>query len=499
MHPLEKKTLKIVQQENLLQRGEKVIIGVSAGPDSMALLHVLGRLAPVLDITPAAVYVNHGLRPGEAAKEKTLVAAAAKKLDLAFFTTAVDVKGFAAKNKLSIEHAARLLRYDFLEKTAAKFGASKIGLGHTADDQAEEILLRLIRGTARKGLSGMKTFRAGRYIRPFLRFPKNLLIEYLEKYSLPFLLDSSNRHDLYLRNRIRNDLLPYLAERYNPDIRHTLIRTAAILQDEEELLEKITEDAFAETVTVMPESFPQEYESFRPANALWPQSLQINLGLFAMQPRSIQRRLLEKCCWLMSCEPRSRQIEQLLQLALSDSSAGSLHLADGLRVTKNQDKLSLAYPRGRGPLRGNLTPEGGDAMPQCIIPGPGTYEFPALNKKLVVEEIEGSLPKQGEIFPAGEYLDSDLFSFPITLRGAETEDRFQPLGATGSKKVNDFLSARKIDRQARRQIPVLCTEDSILALPGLRIDHRYRITEKTSHAVRVRWEELPVEEKSSDE
>jgi tRNA(Ile)-lysidine synthase len=141
-------------------------------------------------------------------------------------------------------------------------------------------------------------------------------------------------------------------------------------------------------------------------------------------------------------------------------------------------------------LRGNLTPEGEDAIPQSIIPGPGTYEFPALNKKLVVEEIEGSLPKQGEVFHAGEYLDSDLFSFPITLRGAETGDRFQPLGAPGSKKINDFLSAQKIDRQARRQIPVLCAEDTILALPGLRIDHRYRITEKTSHAVRVMWEEM---------
>ena len=495
MHPLEKKTLKIVQQENLLQPGEKVIIGVSAGPDSMALLHVLGRLAPVLDITPAAVYVNHGLRPVEAAKEKTLVAAAAKNLDLAFFTGAVDVKGFAEKNKLSIEHAARLLRYDFLEKTAAKFGASKIGLGHTADDQAEEILLRLIRGTARKGLSGMKTFRAGRYIRPFLHFPKNHLIEYLEKYSLSFLLDSSNWQDLYLRNRIRNDLLPYLTERYNPGIRQTLIRTAAILQDEEELLEKITEDAFAETVTVMPESFPPEYEGFRPVNGLWPQSLQINLELFAMQPRAIQRRLLEKCCWLMACEPRSRQIEQLLQLGLSDSAAGSLHLADGLRVTKNQDMLSLAYPRGRGPLRGNLTPEGGDAIPQSIIPGPGTYEFPALNKKLVVENIEGSLPKQGEVFPAGEYLDSDLFSFPITLRGPEIEDRFQPLGAPGSKKVFDFLSDQKVDQHKRRHVPVLCSDDSILALPGLRIDQRYKITDQTSEVIRVCWEEMEREVK----
>ena len=490
MHPLEKKTLKILQQENLLQTGEKVVIGVSAGPDSMALLHVLARLAPLLDITPAAAYVNHGLRPAAAEKEQNLVATETNRLGLAFFSGSVDVKGLAASQKLSIEHAARLLRYDFLDKTAHEFGAHKIGLAHTADDQAEEILLRLIRGTARKGLSGMKTFRAGRFIRPFLLFTKAHLLDFLEKYSIPFLIDSSNRQNLYLRNRVRNDLLPYLAERFNPDIRQTLIRTATILQDEEELLEKITEAAFAETVTAIPRSPVQVPEGATQPNDSCPQALHISLELFNMQPRAIRRRLLEKCCWLMACEPRSRQIEHLLHLGMPGSSDGSLHLAEGLRVTKIKEQLSFGYPRGRGSLRGNLLPESGADLPETRIPGPGVYEFPALNKRLVVEAIEDSFAGSGDDLLTGEYLDSGLFSFPLTLRGPKTGDRFHPLGAPGSKKVYDFLSGQKINRQARSMVPVLCVDDSILALPGLRIDHRFRITERTIHAVRVRWEEM---------
>ncbi|MDX1775594.1 MAG: tRNA lysidine(34) synthetase TilS, partial [Desulfobulbales bacterium] len=225
MHPLEKKTLKTIQQEGLLQAGEKIIVGVSAGPDSMALLHVLARLAPALDITLAAVYVNHGLRPHEAQKEKTLVESAANSLDVAFYAGSVDVRGFADREKLSLEHAARLLRYNFLEKTAREFRAHKIGVAHTADDQAEEILLRLIRGTARKGLSGMKTLRAGRIIRPFLKIGKTDLLAYLDTYTIPFMQDSSNLQHRYLRNRIRGELLPHLEERYNPDIRQTLLRT----------------------------------------------------------------------------------------------------------------------------------------------------------------------------------------------------------------------------------------------------------------------------------
>ena len=348
MHPLEKETIKIVQLEQLLTAGEKVLIGVSGGPDSVALLHVLSRIAPDLDITLAAVYVNHGLRPDETHNEKDLVETAAVNLGVDFFTRSVDVQGLAAQQKLSIEHAARLLRYDFFEKTAKEWGATKIAVAHTADDQAEEVLLRLIRGTARKGLSGMQTLREGKIIRPFLRFPKSRLLEYLEKKSIQFLLDSSNTEDFYLRNRIRNELMPFLADNYNPDIRQTLLRTANILQDEEELLEKITKTVFAEIISTVPETLEQvRIGSSQPKKSA-NQELFLNIDRFNTEPRAIQRRVLEKCCWLMACEPQSRQIEDLLRLAMKDVPGGSLHLSEGLRVTKNNAQLCFAYPQGRG-------------------------------------------------------------------------------------------------------------------------------------------------------
>ena len=488
MHPLEKETIKIVQLEQLLTAGEKVLIGVSGGPDSMALLHVLSRIAPDLDITLAAVYVNHGLRPDEAHNEKDLVETAAVNLGVDFFTGSVDVQGLAAQQKLSIEHAARLLRYDFFEKTAKEWRATKIAVAHTADDQAEEVLLRLIRGTARKGLSGMQTLREGKIIRPFLRFPKSRLLEYLEKNSIQFHLDSSNTEDFYLRNRIRNELLPFLADHYNPDIRQTLLRTANILQDEEELLEKITKTVFAEIISTVPETLEQvRIGSSQPEKSA-NQELFLNLDRFNTEPRAIQRRVLEKCCWLMACEPQSRQIEDILRLAMKDSPGGSLHLSDGLRATKNNAQLCFAYPQGRGSFRGDLSSGKCIEFPEISIPAPGIFEFPQLDKKLVVEHINKAEAISGEIFPTGENLDSSLFSFPLTLRGPKSGDRFHPLGAPGSKKVSDFLSDQKIGRHTRGLVPVLCFNDSILALPGLRIDHRYRVSDRTSHIIRVRWE-----------
>ena len=491
MHPLGKNTIKVIQQENLLQVGDKVVAAVSAGPDSMALLHILARLAPVLNFTLITAYVNHGLRPVEAEKEKTLVKEESLRFNIDFFFGNVDVKGYAATQKFSIEHAARILRYDFLEKTAETSGAQKIALAHTADDQAEEILLRLIRGTARKGLSGMKTLRAGKYIRPFLRFPKSLLSDYLEKYSIPYKIDSSNRENVFLRNRIRNELLPYLVANYNPDIRQTLIRTANILQDEEELLEKESAAAFAETATAKFENAAaQMHDSSIPTAESYPQELKINLELFLNYPRAIQRRILEKCCWLMLCEPKSRQIENLLQLTIHVSRKGSLHLADGLRVMKNKDQLCFEYPRGRGHFRGSLKPETSVKFHETNIFGPGSYDFPALNKRLIVEHLDDFTAGFEDTFPSGDCLDSGLFSFPLTLRGPKPGDRFHPLGAPGSKKVNDFLGDQKVDLHSRALVPVLCADDSILALIGHRIDHRYRVTDKTAQVLRVCWKDM---------
>ena len=490
MQPLEKEILQLIRQEQLINSGERVLIGVSGGPDSMTLLHVLAQLASILDITLAVAYVNHGLRPDEAEAEKNLVEAATENLGINFSSGAVDVLNFSREQKISVEHAARLLRYDFFEITAAEWGATKIAVAHTADDQAEEILIRLIRGTARKGLSGMKTLRDGRIVRPLLRTPKSRLLAYLEQNSVQFLLDSSNTENAYLRNRIRNELLPYLTEDYNPDIRQTLLRTANILQDEEELLENITESAFKKTVSINPMPLEKTRSDIPQPNESNNQELFLTLERINREPRAIQRRLLEKCCWEMGCEARSRQIEHLLEFALKIANEGTLHLSNGLRVIKDKDRLCFAYPRGRGSFRGNISDETETEFPETSINAPGVYEFPQLGKILVVEYYNKTVTDSKEFFSPEENLDSSLFSFPLTLRGPMPGDRFHPLGAPGSKKVSDFLSDQKVERYARGQVPVLCADETIIALPGLRIDNRYKVTKKTTRIVRVCWEDF---------
>lgn len=339
MHPLIKKTLNLIKEENLIISGEVVVTGVSGGADSMALLHVLASLRSRLGMDITAVYVDHGLRPQETGKEADLVAQAAAALGLSCRIAAADVKEEARRRKLSLEHAARLLRYQCLEKVAAEIGKAKIAVAHTADDQAEELLIRLIRGTGRAGLAGMKMSRDGMIIRPFLGIPKKELQTFLTEREIPWLEDSSNRQRKFLRNRVRLDLLPYLAAGFNPGIRQTLIRTAAILQAEEELLADLTRQADARTRAAT-------LKGNEPV-------IEFDLSLFCGEPKSLQRRLVETAFLEIGHAPASREIEQVLRLAVPGRNGARIHLRDGLRVARRDRILIFSYPRGRGARRGD--------------------------------------------------------------------------------------------------------------------------------------------------
>ena len=472
MHPLEKKTLKTIRQKELFQDGESVIIGVSGGPDSMALLHVLARLESELNLTLIAVYLDHGLRPKkETAKEADLVRAQADSLGVSFVTREVSVRKFARDKGLSTEHAARLLRYNFFSDTAKERSARKIAVAHTANDQAEEVLLRLIRGTGRKGLCGMKMVRDKMIVRPFLNIRKVRLLDYLSQKKIDFLTDSSNQDRTFTRNRVRLDLIPYLADHFNPNISRTLRQTATILQDEETLLEEITKISLNEII----EEKQGDHEL---------PVVELTLDKFSAVDIAIQRRVLETVFWKMKAEPNFRQVEQVIELAVSGETGSKTHLARGLRVNKTRSRLCFSYPRGRVRDRGDLE------KPQPVefeifINGPGTYVVPETGNTFIFEELD-RVATQSEIRTRNvEFLDLDLVSFPLILRSVRSGDIFYPLGAPGRKKVNDFLADLKIPLKERARIPLLVSGGVTAALPGIRPGHDFRITPATKRVLKI--------------
>ncbi len=329
-----------------MQSGDTVMVAVSGGPDSVALLHILCSALP--QVRFVAVYVDHGLRPAETGAEIELVQVLARQLQAGFERVSVDVRSAAQQEKTSIEETARTLRYQALEAMRLQYQGAAIAVAHTADDQAEELLIRLIRGSGRKGLSGMQ-FQNGRIIRPLLLESKETLLHYLQAQQIPFCIDSSNLERTYLRNRVRLDLLPYLQEHFNKSIKQTMLQTAQILQDEEALLEEMADKAWQEVARI---TAIQPITSESP-----PHTILIETKEFCKCHPALQRRILEKCCWQMKARPQFRQIALLLDLLHTGQTGAQIHLSQGLRAHKTRQVVVFSYPVGKRSYRGGVRVE----------------------------------------------------------------------------------------------------------------------------------------------
>ncbi len=463
--PLLTRIKEILNSIPLARTKQTIIIAVSGGSDSICLLHILSTLLP--HIHRIAVYIDHGLRPEETPAERKHVQSCAMSCKADFLHVSVDVRTFGKTHGLSPEEAARILRYRELESIRNKYNAACICVGHTADDQAEEVLLRLIRGSGSKGLSGMQ-LSSGRIIRPLLFETKGTLRSWLAEHDISFCEDSSNSDTRFLRNRIRLDLLPSLEEHYNPAIRKSLLRTASILREDDALLQKLME-----------ESYPRVVQNKETTDTLI-----LELSNFQKEPLAIKRRILEKICITLQTQISFHKIQLMLDLT-DKAGNGELHLSNGLRANKQGDTIIFHYPLGKTPHRHSIPVT--CTFQQVAIPSPGRYPVAELAHELCIQELSvlPHSPPTGLLF-----IDPDTLPLPLTLRPCRPGDRFHPLGAPGRKKVSRFLADRKIPAHKRNCHPVLVSGKTIIALPGLRIDHSFRVHPDSKHIWQLDWRPL---------
>lgn len=305
----------------------------------MALLHLLAKVQKRFELDLTAVWVDHGLRPEETPKEEETVLAATEKLHIACIRQRVDAASFAEKQGMSLEHAARDLRYTALRQTAREREAKYIAVAHTADDQAEEILLRLLRGSGREGISGMR-MRSRDLIRPLLNIEKKDLLAWLTEQEIAFCLDSSNKDMRFLRNRVRHQLLPFLEKHFEPGIKKSLRKSADSLAADEELLAALT--AEAEEKAIRPEE----------AGAL-PKMELLRAPFLALHP-ALQRRVVERLLWKIGGRAKYDHILLIIKAAKNGRTHSELHLGCGLRVGVFRDRLEFSYPVGKKAWRGQL-------------------------------------------------------------------------------------------------------------------------------------------------
>ena len=337
MISLQQKFYKILTDSCLVTAKTRLVVAVSGGPDSMALLHLLAAAGKQLKPALCVVWVDHGLRPGETPQEEQLVRGAARRLGLPCIARRVDTARHAEEHHRSLEHAARELRYRVLREECQTFSADYIAVAHTADDQVEEILLRVLRGSGRKGVAGMR-MHSRDVIRPLLPIDKADLLKWLARQNIPYALDSSNTDPRFLRNRVRHQLLPFLEEHFAAGVRKALQKTASSLTADETLLEELTEKAMAEVVYTSEETG----------------SLRITRTSFIALPEALQRRVAEQLLWQLSSRAAYDHILLIIHAATHGRVHSELHLSHGLRLGIFRDYLEFSYPEGQGAWRGRL-------------------------------------------------------------------------------------------------------------------------------------------------
>ncbi len=455
-----------VERHRMIRKGDTVIVGVSGGVDSVALLHVLMALRDEYDLSIVVAHLDHGIRGEESRREAEFVRDLAQRLGLPFETAVADVSAMAGRERISLQEAARKARYDFYEEVRKRYDGQKVAIGQTADDQAETILMRVIRGAGLRGLKGIPPARGGIYIRPLIETSREEVERLSRDEGLSYVTDSSNIKDIYLRNKVRHDLIPRLEREYNPNIRAGLTRMASILSREDDYIDREAERVAARLIKGGGE--------------------EVNLdipGLKASHGAICFRVLQKALATVLGGDLRrikTAHLDAIFRLLGHRAPNKILCLPDGVYAEKHYTELFIR--RGRRPV----------VFPfEYVVDVPGVTVLEGLGKKLVtrIEKSKKGIPVDGD--PNVAYLDDDKLAHPLTLRSFERGDRFVPLGMNAPKKLKDFFIDSKVPKALRRQIPLLISGGAIAWVVGYRVSDSFKLTESSERILSAEYLDYP--------
>jgi tRNA(Ile)-lysidine synthase len=488
------KVAEFCQKHALLDQRDKIVVGVSGGPDSLCLLHYLVHFRSDLGLDLTIAHLNHQLRGSEAQADEAFVRDVAARWQVPIRVEAHDVAALAAERKQSLEEAARQVRYAFLWRTAGAVGAGKIAVGHNADDQIETVLMHFLRGTGLAGLRGMLPLTdiaglrlhpddtintaspAPKLIRPLLAISRAEIETYCQAHDLAPRQDYSNQDVTFFRNRLRHELIPLL-ETYNPNIRQVLRRTANVVAADFDILQADLEQAWRRVIR---------------AESL--EKIGFDLAGWLALPLALKRSTLRRAIQSLRHSLRDisfEHVEQAITIVQKGQTGTQATLPQGLKLTVDYHRLLIA-PENRVSV-----PEEAEgpylAKGQVILLNlPGVSAIPRTNWRLISELMASdSLPPQ-QLDQVGRwetYLDAEVVGHKVVLRTRQPGDRFQPLGLGGhSQRINEFMINEKIPAGLRDHIPLLVGDNRILWVGGYRPDERARVRPTTNHMLHLSFE-----------
>ncbi len=452
-----------------------MLVGVSGGPDSMALLHLLSRLAPGLKIQLGVAHLNHCLRGASGDRDAEVVRQAAQVLDYPVHISRGQVLKVKEKLGLSLEEAARRVRYSFFKKTMSKAGYNKLALGHQSNDNAEQMLMALLRGAGPRGLSGITPVRQDCIIRPMINASRSQVETFVAQAGITCVSDASNNDLRFVRNRIRHHLLPLLASDYNPRIEANLNQLADVMRTEEDWIEGITAAEYQKVKLACTEA-----------------TITLSAEAVSQTHPALARRLVRKALEDLTGTLRRitfAHVQSVLHLLTNGCGVKKIHLPGGLRARLADHRLTLMIADNC--CRRAVTPavERTSAPPTIIsTPFPASVEIKTMGIGLRFSTCRpDQLPPWTDVDRSLALLDLDRIALPLTVRPAIPGDRFTPLGASGSQKLKKYFIDHRIPRQARSMAPVLMDREQIVWLVGHRIDDRVKVTTATAQVLRVEF------------
>ncbi|MDD3652689.1 MAG: tRNA lysidine(34) synthetase TilS [Desulfotomaculaceae bacterium] len=457
---LSKRVREYIERNRMVERGNNVVVAVSGGTDSVALLHLLYYLRHKLGISLHVAHLNHMFRGSESEADACFVADLAKRYHLPATIEAFDVPAYREEMRMSAQAAAREVRYRFLHKVAKSTGAAKVALAHQADDQAETVMINFLRGSGLPGLKGILPVRNDYLIRPLLMVRRYEIERYCADLQLPFRQDSSNLKKHYLRNRVRMNLLPMLENEYNPAMVSNLIRLGGICREEDEYMEN------------------QALRAYRKAMVASTGKISLSLDHMLKMPLAIRRRVLRLAWQAFTGTKRDlsyQHTEDALNL-LNNNVIGSVaSLPIGVVATRAQRSLDLSVCLDRQYPSYYIYP----------LKVPGATYIPEIDRTISGSLLAGKVLPEPRSLPLNEaVLDFDKLPSKLFVRRRQKGDVFCPYGQNSNVKLKDFLIKQRILREERDFLPLVCTPEEIVWVGGVRIGDKWKIgsgTKKVLH------------------
>ena len=458
------KVIDYIRENEIIKQGDKILVALSGGPDSVCLLHILYRLKDTFNLKLGAIHINHMLRGEEADNDEKYIIKLCDELGINHYVKRINIEYVARDTNVSLEVAGRNERYKAFEEIKEKYEYNKIAVAHNANDQAETVLMRIMRGTGLEGLTGIKAKRADGIIRPILCLNREEIEEYCEKNNLNPRIDASNYERIYSRNKVRLDILPYMKENFNKDIIDTLNRMTLLLQKDNEFIEEYSNKCY----NIYCENYGEK--------------IKVSKNLFETEMDSIITRVLIRVFKEISNSYQNFEMKHIYEVVnLAKKSTGKkLNLTNKI-ICENLygDIIFSKEDKPKEKIEDNEVKINKDDIFNKVIFDDYTIRFEVVENKNKVEFSKNNLIK---------LFDYDNIEKEIIIRYRKDGDKITPLGMNGSKKLKDIFIDLKIPREKRDTIPIVCFDDNISWVVGYKTSQLFKVTKNTNKILKITFD-----------